>query len=187
MASTVISSISFHWNHHVNGEGKLHLEKELKHYWEGNCIDIDFDKSKPDISLENIIKFIENTSNILASKIDYFLVKEVHLTSNKTHKKLLQKTFKKVITPDIGGHGKAASKTFKQEIKIINSDKCRILKKEQFLRHQHDKIHSLKSDVNASSMELENQKAAFQKELDDWFIREKYKWEIIRLQSKSDD
>jgi len=36
-------------------------------------------------------------------------------------------------------------------------------------------------------MELENQKAAFQKELDDWFIREKYKWEIIRLQSKSDD
>ena len=78
----------------------------------------------------------ENTSNILASKIDYFLVKEVHLTSNKTHKKLLQKTFKKVITPDIGGHGKTASKTFKQEIKIINSDKCRTLKKEQFLKIQ---------------------------------------------------
>ena len=79
MASTVISSISFHWNHHVNGEGKLHLEKELKHYWEGNCIDIDFDKSKPDISLENIIKFIDLSINETNSMI---LVNSNYISDN---------------------------------------------------------------------------------------------------------
>ena len=187
MASTIVTSIKFHWHHHINGDGILHLENELSHFWNDSKIDVDWDKSRPDTSLQNIIKFIEKTSNIIASKIDYsqeICVKDLHLRSNQTHLKLIKRTFKKVVTPQLGGSGKAASKTLKQEIRVINSDRSRTRKKEEFLRHQYEKIVSLNP---SQKKELHIEKAAFRKQVNDWFLVERYKWNIVDIKSKIKD
>ena len=114
MSSTIVKSIDFHNDHHLNQGGVYLLEKEMKHYWKEQKIELNWDKTKPILSLENTIKFIENTSNILASKDDYFLIKNVSLTSKETHKKLIKENFKRTITSRYGGGVKDKTKTFNQ-------------------------------------------------------------------------
>ena len=60
MSSTIVKSIDFHKDHHLNQGGVYLLEKEMKHYWKEQKIELNWDKTKPLLSLENTIKFIEN-------------------------------------------------------------------------------------------------------------------------------
>ena len=55
---------------------------------------MNWNKNKPILSLENAIRLIEKISNTLVAKSDYFLVKDVRLTSDETHKKLIKDSFK---------------------------------------------------------------------------------------------
>ena len=202
MSSTIVKSIDFHKDHHMNQGGVYLLEKELKHYWKEQKIDLKWDKKRPSLSLENIIRFIENKSNILASKDDYFLVKYVSLTSKETHKKLIKENFKRTITTRFGGSHKDKTKTFNQEIEVINSDRSRPKKKYEFLRNQLQKITHLNqlgvqlfresdgvltSDLTFIHKQIIQEKATLKQLTEKWFLQEKYKWDIIKLKSKNKD
>ena len=76
MSSTIVKSIDFHKDHHLNQGGVYLLEKEMKHYWKEQKIELNWNKNKPILSLENAIRLIEKISNTLAAKSDYFLVKD---------------------------------------------------------------------------------------------------------------
>ena len=202
MSSTIVKSIDFHKDHHMNQGGVYLLEKELKHYWKEQKIDLKWDKKRPSLSLENVIRFIENKSNILASKDDYFLVKYVSLTSKETHKKLIKENFKRTITTRFGGSHKDKTKTFNQEIEVINSDRSRPKKKYEFLRNQLEKITHLNqlgvqlfresdgvltSDLTFIHKQIIQEKATLKQLTEKWFLQEKYKWDIIKLKSKNKD
>lgn len=202
MSSTIVKSIDFHKDHHLNQGGVYLLEKEMKHYWKEQKIELNWDKTKPLLSLENTIKFIENTSNILASKDDYFLIKNVSLTSKETHKKLIKESFKRTITSRYGGGVKDKTKTFNQEIKVINSDRSRPKKKLEFLKNQYEKINNLNqlgiqlfresggvltSDLSFIHKQIVQEKATLKQLTNKWFLQEKYKWDIIKLKSKNND
>ena len=202
MSSTIVKSIDFHKDHHLNQGGVYLLEKELKHYWKEQKIDLKWDKKRPSLSLENVIRFIENKSNILASKDDYFLVKYVSLTSKETHKKLIKENFKRTITTRFGGNHKDKTKTFNQEIEVINSDRSRPKKKYEFLRNQLQKITHLNqlgvqlfresdgvltSDLTFIHKQIIQEKATLKQLTEKWFLQEKYKWDIIKLKSKNKD
>ena len=202
MSSTIVKSIDFHKDHHMNQGGVYLLEKELKHYWKEQKIDLKWDKKRPSLSLENTIRFIENKSNILASKDDYFLVKYVSLTSKETHKKLIKENFKRTITTRFGGGHKDKTKTFNQEIEVINSDRSRPKKKYEFLRNQLEKITHLNqlgvqlfresdgvltSDLTFIHKQIIQEKATLKQLTEKWFLQEKYKWDIIKLKSKNKD
>tara|TARA_Y200000002_G_scaffold377854_1_gene384176 strand:+ start:908 stop:1549 length:642 start_codon:yes stop_codon:yes gene_type:complete len=210
MASTLIKSINFYWDHHLNNLGLLHLEKELSHYWKDNKVDLNWDKHKPHLSIENLVKFIEKTSNMLVDKIDYFLIKEIHLTSNETHKKLVKETLKRTIALTVGGGRATEYKTYKQQIHIINSDKSRTQKRLNFLENHHNKIQDLnqlgiqlyrdKSGISHCDLGGEyhselthihklilDEKESHKKVMDNWQQSEKYKWNIIDIKSKIKD
>ena len=186
----------------MNQGGVYLLEKELKHYWKEQIIDLKWDKKRPSLSLENTIRFIENKSNILASKDDYFLVKYVSLTSKETHKKLIKENFKRTITTRFGGGHRDKTKTFNQEIEVINSDRSRPKKKYEFLRNQLEKITHLNqlgvqlfresdgvltSDLTFIHKQIIQEKVTLKQLTEKWFLQEKYKWDIIKLKSKNKD
>ena len=188
MSSTIVKSIDFHKDHHLNQGGVYLLEKEMKHYWKEQKIELNWDKTKPLLSLENTIKFIENTSNILASKDDYFLIKNVSLTSKETHKKLIKENFKRTITSRYGGGVKDKTKTFNQEIKVINSDRSRSKKKLEFLIQLFRESGGvLTSDLSFIHKQIVQEKATLKQLTNKWFLQEKYKWDIIKLKSKIND
>ena len=95
----------------MNQGGVFLLEKEMKHYWKEQKIELNWNKNKPILSLENAIRLIEKISNTLAAKSDYFLVKDVRLTSDETHKKLIKDSFKRTIKTRFGGGHRAVSYT----------------------------------------------------------------------------
>ncbi len=202
MSSTVVKSIDFHKDHHMNQGGVFLLEKEMKHYWKEQKIDLNWNKNKPILSLENAIRLIEKISNTLAAKSDYFLVKDVRLTSDETHKKLIKDSFKRTIKTRFGGGRRDQVKTFKQEIQIINSARSRTKPKLQFLEDYHNKIQTL----NKSGMELYlelggeynpdlqhihkqilEQKKSFNTTIKNWSDREKYKWSILEIKKPLTD
>ena len=202
MSSTVIKSINFHWDHHIGNQGEMHLEKELCHYWKENKVEFIWDKHQPSISLENTIKFIGTTSNSLANKSDYFLIKELHLTSDQTHKKLIRDSFKRTIKTRYGGGRRDQVKTYKQEIQIINSGRSRTKPKLQFLEDHHNKIQTLNKsgielylelggeyhpDLTHIHKQILEQKNSFKEKINDWSDREKYKWSILEIKKPLTD
>ena len=135
-------------------------------------------------------------------KDDYFLVKDVRLTSDETHKKLIKDSFKRTIKTRFGGGHRDQVKTFKQEIQIINSARSRTKPKLQFLEDYHNKIQTL----NKSGMELYlelggeynpdlqhihkqilEQKKSFNTTIKNWSDREKYKWSILEIKKPLTD
>tara|TARA_Y100000592_G_C5464908_1_gene316150 strand:+ start:514 stop:1143 length:630 start_codon:yes stop_codon:yes gene_type:complete len=202
MASTVIKSINFHWDHHIGNQGEMHLEKELCHYWKENQVEFVWDKHHPIFSLENTIRFIEKTSNILAQKCDYFLIKDLHLASDQTHKKLISESFKRTIKTRYGGGRNDQVKTYKQDIQIINSGRSRTKPKLQFLEDYHNKIRNLNqsglqlylelggdcnSDLTHIHKQILDEKKSFKKVIQNWSDRERYKWSILEIKKPLTD
>ena len=67
---------------------------------EGTKIELNWNKNKPILSLENAIRLIEKISNTLVQG-DYFLVKDVRLTSDETHKKLIKIVSEELLKQDL--------------------------------------------------------------------------------------
>lgn len=115
-----IRKIRFHTEQHLT-TGELHLETNIKHYWKSNFIEFD-----PNQSLENPIRLIEKESDKLYGKTDYFIVKELVLTSNQTSKKLLQEHFFKKVDYKFDANISPDRTVFEQTIRVRNGDHTRL-------------------------------------------------------------
>ena len=93
-----------------------HLVNEITKYWEKSFIPFN-----PDKSLLNPIKFIQNQSNGITKKDNFFFVEKLVLESNQTKLKKIEEKFTSVISSHNGG--KTHSQEIEQTVRIYNTQR----------------------------------------------------------------
>tara|TARA_R100000455_G_scaffold29654_1_gene19977 strand:- start:1125 stop:2657 length:1533 start_codon:yes stop_codon:yes gene_type:complete len=138
-----IKSVKFHTDDMASATKKDSVQvKEVVKFWEGNFIN--FDAKNP---LINAIKFVEQKSDELLKKEDYFRIERLTLESNQTSLLKTEESYFPTLTLKIGNT--TEKRVFPQTVTIYNMDRKEGPKKTHF-----NEMGSLYMEMNETMEEI---------------------------------